>query len=267
MRGKRVATLALFAAGLAALAVEPAAAQSTADSTTEKLIWDLNNQLLYIAVPITVLVEGILIYTVWKFRKNESPMPTKENRRLEITWTVATAIILLFVGVASYLTLSSAFVTAATADAGNDVIDDNEEVLEVQVTAQTYSWSFDYPDQNVSSMNTMVLPANQPVRLNITAVNWLHAFHAPGLGLKQDAFPEQSNYIFTNVTSTGEYQLYCAEYCGVGHSEMLGTIDVRNQSAFGTWVDENQPEPAAATNETATNQTATNGTATNAIAG
>jgi len=65
------------------------------------MIWDLNMNLLYIAVPITVLVEGILIYTVWKFRNNEDPLPTMENRRLEITWTIATAIILLVVGIAS----------------------------------------------------------------------------------------------------------------------------------------------------------------------
>jgi len=263
MRGKRVASLALLVAGLAVLAVEPAAAQSTADSTTEKLIWDLNNQLLYIALPITLLVEGILFYTVWKFRKNESPLPTKENRRLEITWTVATAIILLFVGVASYLTLSSAFVTAATPDAGNDVVEDNEEILDVQVTAQKYYWSYEYPEQNVSAADTLVLPANQPVRLNITSRDWLHAFHVPGLGLKQDAFPGQSNYIFTNVTSTGEYQLYCAEYCGVGHSQMLGSVDVRTQEDFQTWVEANDPEPAAP----AMNATAANGTATNATAG
>jgi len=268
MRGKRVASLALLVAGLAALAVEPAAAQSTADSTTEKLIWDLNNQLLYIALPITLLVEGILFYTVWKFRKNESPLPTKENRRLEITWTVATAIILLFVGVASYLTLSSAFVTAATPDAGNDVVDDNEEILEVQVTAQKYFWTYDYPEQNITTSDALVLPANRPVRLNITSKDWLHAFHVPGLGLKQDAFPGQSNYLFTNVTSTGEYQLYCAEYCGVGHSDMLSSVDVRTQSEFQTWVEQNEPAPAeSATNGTATNGTATNGTASNAIAG
>ena len=82
MKGKRVALLTLFVAALAAVAIEPAAAQS-ADTTTERLIWDLNNQLLYIAVPITVLVEAILFYTVWKYRNNESPLPTKENRLRE----------------------------------------------------------------------------------------------------------------------------------------------------------------------------------------
>jgi len=254
MKGKRVAPLALFAVALAAVAVEPAAAQSGASSTTERLIWDLNNQLLYIAVPITVLVEAILFYTVWKFRKNESPLPTKENRRLEITWTIATAIILLFVGVASYQVLAEPYVTATSADAGIDTVGENEEILDVQVTAQKYNWQFYYPESGVTNANTLVLPNDRPVRLNVTSTDWLHAFHVPGMGLKQDAFPGQSNYLLTKPTDTGSYQLYCAEYCGVGHSEMLGTVEVRSQAEFEAWLSEKGGGDEMSTNASAADE-------------
>jgi len=238
MTGKRVASLAVLAAGLLTVAAEPAAAQSTFDSTTEQLIWDLNNQLLYIAVPITVLVEAILFYTVWKFRKNESPLPTKENRRLEISWTVATAIILLFVGVASYQVLAEPYVTATSQDAADQLPEENREALEVQVYAEAYRWTFEYPEQEVTAQDTMVLPADRPIRLNITSKDYLHAVHVPSLGLKSDAFPEQSNYLLTKVNEPGEHQLYCAEYCGVGHSQMLATVDVVEQDEFQAWVEE-----------------------------
>jgi len=254
MKGKRVALLTLFAAALAAVAIEPAAAQS-ADTTTERLIWDLNNQLLYIAVPITVLVEAILFYTVWKYRNNESPLPTKENRRLEITWTVATAVILLFVGVASYQVLAEPYVTATSADSGVDTVAEDEEVMEVQVTAQKYNWQFYYPEQDVTSANTLVIPEEQPVRLNITSKDWLHAFHVPSMGLKSDAFPGQSNYILTKATDTGEHQLYCAEYCGAGHSQMLGTVEVRGQDEFRTWMNENSESADTSANESTDNGT------------
>ncbi|MFC7139442.1 cytochrome c oxidase subunit II [Halosimplex aquaticum] len=266
MKGKRVALLALFGAVLAAVAIEPAAAQAGADSTTEELIWDLNNQLLYIAVPITVLVEAILFYTVWKFKNNESPLPTKENRRLEITWTVATAVILLFVGVASYQVLAEPYVTATQDTVAENLGEDQAEVLNVQVTAQKYNWQFNYPESGVSNANTLVLPADRPVRLNVTSADWLHAFHAPGLGLKTDAFPGQSNYIFTKPTDTGEYQLYCAEYCGVGHSQMLGTVEVRSQEEFQSWLAENSGSGGSGGNATAGNATAGNGTAANETA-
>jgi len=239
MNTKRALPLLAGFVGLAAVAVDPVAAQSTADSTTEELIWDLNNQLLYVAVPLTVLVEGILVYTVWKYRTNESPLPTRENRRLEITWTVATAIILLFVGVASYQVLAEPYVTATSPDAGEDLADE-EEVLEVRVVAEKYRWTFEYPEQGVTTSDTMVIPTDRPVRFNVTSKDWLHAMHVPGLGLKKDAFPGQSNYKLTKVHETGEYQLYCAEYCGVGHSQMLATVDVRTQSGFQNWLDEQQ---------------------------
>jgi cytochrome c oxidase subunit 2 len=262
MNYRRVGLLAILAVVLAGLAVQPVAAQSTDDSTTEEEIWDLNSQLLYVAVPITVLVEGILVYTVWKFRKSESPLPTRENRRLEITWTIATAIILLFVGVASYQVVANPYVTAETAG-GVQEVEDGGEPVEVQVIAQKYSWTFEYPNQNVTTTGTMVIPENRNVQLNITSTDWLHAFHVPGLGLKQDAFPGQSNYIITKAQNTGTYQLYCAEYCGVGHSDMLGKVDVRTQDDYQSWLD-SQRQPASSGN---TNSTSGNSTTGNSLAG
>ena len=146
MTRRRAGLVALFGAALLAFAAEPVAAQPSA-STTVQEIWGLHNNLLYVALPITVLVEGILIYTVWKFRKNDNPLPTMENRRLEITWTVATAVILLFVGVASYQVLASPFVTA---ESTNQAELQTEEVTHIQVEAYRYGWTFYY---NGSSFN------------------------------------------------------------------------------------------------------------------
>jgi len=321
---KRAGAVALFGAALLMLAVEPATAQSTGASTTESAIWGLNSNLIYVAVPITILVEGILIYTVWKFRKTEEAKPTQENRRLEITWTVATAIILLFVGVASYQVLGNPYVAA---ESQNELPGGAAE--EIEVYGQTYNWNFVYrnvsvdgasatdatltnvsidgatvenvtddgivisggsvssatdgaldsaslvngtvtagagnasqyadstgetatfsdvtvsgaavedasiSDATVQSANTMVMPNERNVRLNVTSEDWVHSFHVPDLGLKTDALPGQSNYIVTKAQSTGEYQLYCAEYCGVGHSGMLGTVEVRSQSDYDSWL-------------------------------
>ena len=247
MNGKRVGLFTLFGATLLALAVEPAAAQ-TSSSVTERLIWDLNMNLLYIAVPITVLVEGILIYTVWKFRRNEDPLPTMENRRLEITWTIATAIILLVVGIASYQVMAHPYVVAS----GDQQIETEQEPVQVEVVAQRYSWTFNYndtvantsqdasADNRISSTNTLVLPADRPVILHVTSTDWIHAFHAPGLGLKADAVPGNHNLIRTEISETGTYQLYCAEYCGVGHSEMLAEVQVVPEDEYESWLDEQQ---------------------------
>lgn len=225
--------VALTLSGLATV-VHPVAAQSI-DSTSDELIWGLNIELLAVAIPITLLVEGILVYTIWRFRagKSEEAKPTQENRRLEITWTVATAVVLLFVGVASYGVLAQPHVTSPAAGE-----DSNSDALEVQVIAEKYTWTFHYPEANVTTTNTMVLPVDQEVRFNVTSKDWLHSMHIPGMGLKQDAFPGEVNYLTTEPTKVAAHQLYCAEYCGAGHAGMLATVDVVNESDFQDWLDE-----------------------------
>ena len=271
MPRRRVGLVALFGAALLALAAEPAAAQPSASTTVEQ-IWSLNMNLLYVAIPITVLVEGILIYTVWRFRNQEEPMPTMENRRLEITWTVATAVILLFVGIASYQVMASPFVTA---ESTNQAELQTEETAHIEVEAYRYGWTFYYngssfdQEADVSSTGTLRLPANQEVKLRVTSTDWLHAFHVPSLGLKADAFPGQYNRLHTIPTETGTYQLYCAEYCGSGHSQMLGTVEVMPQEEYDQWIaDQRSGESGNETsggNSTAGNMTGTptpSGTAT-----
>jgi cytochrome c oxidase subunit 2 len=247
MNRSRAGLVALFGGLVLALAVEPAAAQPSASTSVER-IWDLNLNLLAIAIPITILVEGILIYTVWRFRKQEDPLPTLENRRLEITWTVATAVILLFVGVASYQAMASPYVTAeSTAQADMDT--EGTEYIEVQ--AYRYGWTFYYNGSSagtptdVTTTGNLRLPANHDVHLNITSRDWLHAFHVPSLGLKGDAFPGQYNQLRTIPTETGTYQLYCAEYCGSGHSQMLGTVEVLPPSEYDAWISEQRNETSA----------------------
>ena len=144
MRKTRFALASLLATVVMALIATPAAAQASA---TSELINQLNGKMLYLAIPITVLVEAILIYTVIKFRNSESAKPTKENRRLEITWTITTAIILLFVGVASYGVLANENVTYE----GGNPIDDTDDGVVVQADAFQWGWNMTYPEHGYMS--------------------------------------------------------------------------------------------------------------------
>ena len=245
MRGKRLAPVLVAAVGFLVAFVDPVAA-APYQSVTEELIRDLNNMLLAAALPITLLVEGILIYTVWKFRNSDEAKPTKENRRLEITWTVATAVVLLFVGVAAYGVMGQTAVTATQADAQQAMAEDDTVV--VDVTGVQWYWNFEYPEENMTVSSgaatdgvdvgnqPMVVPEDTKLLIRTTSEDVIHAFHAPEIGLKQDANPGGYNYIITNVTETGSYQLYCAEFCGQGHSEMLGQIVVVEQQTYEQWV-------------------------------
>ena len=142
--------------------------------------------------------------------------------------------------------LGSPYVSAQS----NQQLDTPDEPMEVKVYGQRYNWEFHYPEQDINTTNTLVIPADRNVELNVTSRDWLHAVHVPGLGLKQDAFPGQWNSIKTKATETGEYQLYCAEYCGSGHSKMLGTVEVKSQEEFQTWVDEQQSSGSSGNSST-----------------
>ncbi|MFD1634511.1 cytochrome c oxidase subunit II [Haloplanus ruber] len=239
MKRSRLLLASLLSAVALSLAADPVAAQS---SVSAELINNLNQKLLLIGVPITLLVEGILIYTVYRFKNADEASPTEENRRLEITWTVATAIILLFVGVASYGVLANENVTF---EGGQEEIASDQGDVLVHMEAFQWGWRASYPQEDVSLSSTsptIVVPAGQDVYFNITSSDVLHAFHVPQMGLKQDAMPGQSNVIKTVPLEEGTYQGYCAEFCGVAHSQMYFEIQVVSQDEYQQFVEEQQSD-------------------------
>lgn len=256
MKRTRIGFCAVLSVALFLLATEPVLAQSV----NIELIDELNAKLLYVAIPITLLVEVILIYTVWKFAGNDDPKATRENRRLEITWTVATAIILLFVGLAAFTILGNPYIAlvpdSASASGAQPqaqqqlqpsvtqpnktgaVAPESPDAVEVEIQSFQWGWEFIYPEAGVNSSSELVIPANTEVYLHITSRDVIHAVHVPELGLKQDAIPGQYNTIKTNATEPGSYQLYCAEFCGSGHSRMLANMTVMPQDEYQQWLNE-----------------------------
>lgn len=235
---------------LGTVAVAAVVDLGTGPTTTRAYIEDLHRSLLLVAVPIAVLVEAVLLYAIWRFANNDDPTPTPENRKLELAWTLATALVLVFVGVASYQVLAQPDVTAAAA--GPDA---PEDALQVEMTAHQWYWSVEYPEQNASMgpADPIVLPADTTIRIGITSADVIHSFHAPRLGLKQDAIPGQRNVLVTRITEPGEYRLYCAEYCGQGHAYMQATIEVVPPEEFPRRV-------AEVTNQSATGGVGPGGT-------
>ncbi|GAB7093654.1 cytochrome c oxidase subunit II [Halolamina litorea] len=219
------------------VAVDPALAGPT---TTADLINELRYKLLIIAIPVTIVAEAALYYAIKTFRNNDTPKPTLENRRLELTWTLGTAAILLFVGFASYGVMAQPSVVypADKADAdGDDVV--------VDVDAYQWGWEFNYPrHENVSTDTKVVLPVDTRVFFSISSRDVVHSFSVPEMGLKQDAFPGEENVIMTQTTEQGTYQGYCTEFCGVSHAKMTFTVEVMGQQEYQNWLGDQEQRPA-----------------------
>ncbi|WP_231183816.1 cytochrome c oxidase subunit II [Haladaptatus sp. DYF46] len=249
-------------AGIAA--VQPAVAQSV----NKRLIDSLNFQLAYVALPLTLFVEIILAYAVFRFRNNDDPLPTAEDPPLEITWTIATAIILLFVGVAAFTVLTSPYITptqpsgGAGADGGAkaglaDAANGNDTVT-VRALAYQWGWQFDYPGTNVTTHDELVLPAHTDIYVRMTSADVIHALFVPQLGVKQDVFPSKTTVIHTRVFEPGTYRGYCAEFCGTGHARMRTNVRVLPRDEYRQWLDNSTGKDNATVNDSST----TNGNAT-----
>ncbi|WP_435153169.1 cytochrome c oxidase subunit II [Haladaptatus sp. DFWS20] len=238
MRLRRVWIFACLLGAVGVVAVTPA----TAQSVNKRLIDQLNFQLIYVALPLTLFVEVILIYAVVRFRDNDDPLPTAEDPALEITWTIATAIILLFVGIAAYTVLASPYITP---NQPGDPIDigatsSNESsasnAMTVRGLAYQWGWEFRYPESNRTTQDELVVPANRDVYVRMTSADVIHSMFVPELGLKQDVFPSRTTVIHTRVYEPGTYRGYCAEFCGAGHARMRTTVRVLPKDEYRQWL-------------------------------
>jgi len=108
-----------------------------------------------------------------------------------------------------------------------------DEAMPVKVSARMWSWSFEYPDGRRSA--DLVVPQGRPVRLELTSKDVIHSFFVPAFRLKEDAVPGRVNTAWFQSDRPGDYQLFCAEYCGDNHARMLGTVRVLPAADFAAW--------------------------------
>lgn len=210
------------------------------DSTADELIGTLSSEVIVLAVAVTLIFEGALLYGIVRYRNSGNAQSPEYNPRLYVFYVLAVGLILFFVGFASFQTL-----VALDQQGSNPP---SEDAVQVDVVAEQFVWRFEYPDENVTSQGTLVIPENETIHLRLISNDVIHSFHSPELGLKQDANPGQWNTLMFTPTNAGEYRLFCAEYCGQGHSAMLGNIRVVDGSEYDNWLDEQRNNSTA--NET-----------------
>jgi cytochrome c oxidase subunit 2 len=219
-----------------------------------------NIRTLYILLAILALfifigVEGLLIYSMMKFRARRGATAAQihGNTRLEIGWTVGAAVILLFITVFTFVKLNGITHPAASdIDASGKPVasaispDSNlyaatdqpappggSASMNIRVNGQQYIWKYDYPGaEHVFSYVDMVVPVGMTVTLDITAVDVAHSWWIPSLGGKADAIPGYVNKSWFKIPADaikpGQKQVVfhgqCAELCGRNHANMVGNV-------------------------------------------
>lgn len=180
--------------------------------------------LLLVSVPVFTLVQVVLVYSALRFRAGrdggDGP-PIAERRALSATW----------VGVSLVMVLG----LAAFGWAGmNELRATQPADLTVRVIGSQFAWRFEYVELGVDSAE-LRLPKDRLVRLEIASRDVLHSFWVPEFRVKQDAVPGRVIALTMTATEVGEWNVYCAELCGLGHTVMKAPVRVVEQAAFDQW--------------------------------
>jgi cytochrome c oxidase subunit 2 len=217
--------------------------------------------ILYIAIVVFVVVEGALLYSVVKFRarKNRVAAQIHGNTRLEITWTVGAALILVALAAVTFAKLGSIQNPPNSSPDGLELAEGvltasteaptppNGKKLTICVTGRQYTWRYTYGQECQRnafgapySYEEMVVPANTTVVLDIEATDVIHSWWIPKLGGKFDAVPGYKNFTWFKAPRAGEvYKGQCAELCGRNHADMTARVRVVTPDEYTAWL-ENQ---------------------------
>ena len=183
------------------------------------------------SIVIFALVSAVVVYSVWKWRvppddDAEGP-PIHGHTGLEIAWTAVPAILVIALGIVSAVVLSE------NGQARDDA-------LQVKAIGQQFAWKFQYTEFEDVESGELVLPVDRQAHFTMEAVDVLHSFWVPNFGQKMDAVPGIETEIFVTPTRTGEYEVVCAELCGLGHATMRAKARVVTQAEFDQWIEEQQ---------------------------
>lgn len=210
-------------------------------------IHEFHDLLLWIIIPITLFVMGLLLWVIIRYNRKANPTPSKNshNTLLEVVWTAVPILILVVIAIPSFPLLYF-----------QDEIPEAD--FTIKATGYQWYWSYEYPDQevpeffsnmvaeedlqegqlrNLSVDYPLVVPAGATVRLQVTAADVIHNWAMPAFGTKMDAIPGRINETWFQVEEEGIYYGQCSELCGIRHAFMPIEVHAVSQDTFDAWVE------------------------------
>lgn len=203
---------------------------------------------LVLGTLVGIVVMAYMMYNAYKYRDGAhrrgeefdrpqvGELPTGEGggKKLFVSFGISAIIVISLIG--------WTYGTLLYVEAGPDVDDQAEgEHLEVEVIGQQFSWEFVYPNGH-SERDHLIVPEDTVVELHVTSDDVWHTFGAPELRVKADAIPGQVDETWFIAEETGEYEAWCYELCGVGHSRMTADVTVASQEEFDEWYAQTEAE-------------------------
>jgi cytochrome c oxidase subunit 2 len=170
-----------------------------------------------------IALTALMIYFVIRYNRKRHPKSiyVKDNPWLETAWIVIPLIIVLYmfyIGWEGFLPMR--------------VVPD--DAMEVKAIGKMWAFEFEYEGEKVS--DTLMLPINKSVKIDLISTDVLHGFSVPAFRIKEDMVPVKDNYTWFKPGELGEFDLYCTVYCGLSHSYMRSIVKVVPEEEFAHWV-------------------------------
>jgi cytochrome c oxidase subunit II len=194
--------------------------------------------ILVVASIVFVAVEGLLIYSIVRFRERPNtpnPVQTHGNNTVEIIWTVVPSFFLFVVLIGTIYTMFGLTTFSST----------NSRPLQVKVVGHQWWWEFDYSNENIVTADELVIPVGTRVEALLHSDNVIHSFWVPELFGKTDVIPGHNNMSIFQADRVGEYRGQCTEFCGLEHAHMNFYVIVKSQDDYNAWVTAQQQASAA----------------------
>ncbi|MBV9611669.1 MAG: cytochrome c oxidase subunit II [Acidobacteriaceae bacterium] len=203
---------------LAQLQLFPVAA-SEQSHQIDALYWFIN----IVSIIMTVLIFLGVIFFAWKYNERANPHATQieGSNRLELTWSILPFLVMLVM----FAWGAQLFFAAQQPP---------KDAMEIFVTGKQWMWKIQYPDGG-REIDELHVPVNQPIKLTMASEDVIHSFSIPAFRVRHDVMPGHYNSLWFTATKPGRYHLFCTEYCGNQHANMIGWVDVMDQRAYANW--------------------------------
>jgi cytochrome c oxidase subunit 2 len=173
-------------------------------------------------VILLVIVTVCMVVFLVKYNRERHPRPehVKESMLLEVTWTVIPTILVIFMFYFGWVDFQY-------------IRNPPKDAMTINVTARQWSWLFEY--ENGQQSDVLNVPVGKPVRLIMTSADVLHCLFIPAYRIKEDCVPGMKTHLWFTANEVGTYDIFCTEYCGIGHSHMRTKVVAMNPGDFEKW--------------------------------
>lgn len=226
----------IFALLLFAIACSPESPQSTWDAhgPVAEIQKNLFLFVFWIAVVVFIIVEGGILFLTFKYKRKDDKLPvqTHGNLKLEITWTIIPAIIIVIIAIPTVIAIWD-----------TQVMPEEENSLVVEAVGHQWWFEFNYPTEEVVTANELHLPEDTDVIVKIGSQDVLHSFWIPKIAGKVDMVPNHENELYIKADDPGLYYGQCAEFCGIVHAMMRFRVIVHSKEDYQNWLKEMRTPP------------------------